>query len=142
MPGRVQIGSTGLLGLAACVWAGCATETGTPLPPVQLPECVDSVTVSVTLSLPDSLPVFAWTPDCTLARLIVEQGFDEYWGTETTGASTYTSPITYGINPPGSAAEDPARPLTPGETYLVSVWRFVVVDPESLQLLGSTTFTR
>jgi hypothetical protein len=131
-----------LLGLAACIWSGCATEAGLPLPPVPLPVCTDSITVSVTLSLPDSLPVFAWTPDCTVGRLIVEQGFDEYWGTETPGPNTYPSPITYGINPPGSAAEEPPLPLTPGETYLVTIWRFVVVDPESLQLVGSATFTR
>jgi len=139
---RARMASVTVCGIAAALWAGCATESGTPLPPQPPPECLDSVQVFVTLNPIDSLPVFSWTPDCTLGRLIVEQGVDEYWGTETLGQSTYTSPITYGINPPGSAAEEPARPLTPGESYVVSVWRFVVVDPESLQMLGRATFTR
>jgi len=87
------------------------------------------------------VPIFSWSPDCRLGRLIVEQGLDEYWGTETCGENTYESPIRYGVNPPNTCPEELPVPLVPGLPYQVSVWRFITVTPESLGLLGRQPFT-
>jgi hypothetical protein len=127
--------------LAAGVWflMSCDGSTDPPPPPVK-PVCMDSVTVTVAVGT-DSVPVFSWSPDCKIGRLIVEQGFDEYWGTETCGENTYESPIRYGISPPNTCPEEPAIPLNPGQAYRVSVCRFVTVNPESLQVLGRRDFT-
>jgi len=126
--------------LAAGAWflVSC-DDSGTdpPKPPPPKPVCTDSVTISVAI---DTVPVFSWSPDCRLGRLLVEQGFDEYWGTETCGENTYESPIRFGVNPPNTCPEEPAIALVPGLTYQVSVFRFVTVNPESLQLLGRREF--
>jgi hypothetical protein len=127
--------------LAAGTWSlmSCSDSTDPPPPPPVKPVCSDSVTITVTVGT-DSVPVFSWTPDCKLGRLLVEQGFDEYWGTETCGENTYESPIRYSINPPNTCPEEPAIPLIPGQAYRVSVFRFVTVNPESLQILGRRDF--
>jgi len=138
MTKRMRAVVGGLLGAGGWLISSCSdTDTGTGPPPGR-PACADSVTVEVTL---DSLPLFSWTPDCTIGRLIVEQGFDEYWGTEMCGENGYRSPIRYSINPPSTCPEEPARDLAPGLTYKVSVWIFVPAPTESLQLLGSRVFT-
>ena len=113
---------------------GCAGE---PLvdPPI---ECAGTVEITVTN---DTIPTFSWTPECTIGRLIIEEGVEERWGTETTGANTYQSPIVYGVHPPNSSKEEKPQPLFLDTEYTVSAWRFFSVDPESLQLLGSQNFT-
>jgi hypothetical protein len=104
-----------------------------------IPECAGAITVTVT---GDTMPTFSWSPDCTLGRLIVEEGAEERWGTETPGNNSYQSPIVYGINPPGSALEEPAAPLFFGHTYTVTVYRWITYTPiESLQVLDVQTFT-
>jgi len=117
------------------IWALLSCATVATLPVV---ECTGTVTVRV---LVDTIPTFSWVPTCTIARLIVEEGVEERWGTETLGPSTYESPIVYGVHPPGAFEMDPPQPLFLGHTYTVSVWRFFSVSPESLQLLGSANFT-
>ena len=136
MTNRVSVTLLGFLAAGCWILAGCGDDTTKPPDPSR-PVCDAPVTVTVSM---DSLPVFSWTPDCSLGRLIVEQGFDEYWGTETCGDNTYASPLRYGINPPNTCPEEPARDLAPGLTYTVSVYRFVTVNPESLQLLGTQNF--
>jgi hypothetical protein len=120
--------------VAGAILAGCAGE---PLvdPPI---ECSGTIEITVT---GDTIPTFSWTPECTIGRLIVEEGVEERWGTETTGANTYQSPIVYGVHPPNSSKEEKPQPLFLDTEYTVSAWRFFSVDPESLQLLGSQTFT-
>ena len=128
--------------LAVGAWAvvRCDGET-TVAPPPPPTECTDSVRVTVTFD--DTIPVFSWTPNCMLGRLLVEEGIDEYWGTETYGMNTYRTPIVYDINPPGTAPEEPARPLVPGHTYRVTLFRWVTYTPvESLQVVGVRDFTR
>jgi hypothetical protein len=120
-------------GVAALCFAGCGTIGTTPIV-----ECTDSITVTVS---GDTLPTFSWTPDCTIGRLVVEEGVEERWGTETTGASLYRSPIVYGVAPPGASKDEPPQPLFFGSTYTVSLWRFFSVKPESLVLLGSASWT-
>jgi hypothetical protein len=136
MTKRMRAVVCGILGAGGWLLVSCG-DSGTGPPPPGLPECTDSVTVSVTL---DSLPLFSWTPDCTIGRLIVEQGLDEYWGTEMCGVNGYRSPIRYSISPPSTCPEEPAIDLAPGLTYRISVWRFVPAVTESLQLLGSAEF--
>ena len=117
--------------------AGCGTIGTTPIV-----ECTETVTVSVT---GDTIPTFAWTPDCTIGRILVEEGEEERWGTETTGESLFQSPIVYGIDPPNAAEVSTPLPLFFGSTYRVSLWRFYSLEtptmPESLQLVGSAEFT-
>jgi hypothetical protein len=90
---------------------------------------------------PGTDPVFSWTPDCTVGRLIVEEGVEERWGTETAGENTYASPITYNVEPPNSTKFEPGDPLVPGTTYRVTVFRWVSYVPESLEVLGFADFT-
>ena len=86
-------------------------------------------------------PTFSWTPDSTIGRLVVEQGDRELWGTETEGTNTYRSPIRYGVHPPEALEDVPADPLVAGETYTVSVYRWIrFAEPESLQFLGAQEF--
>ena len=62
-------------------------------------------------------PTFSWTPDSAIGRLMVEQGEQELWSTETEGTNTYRSPIRYGVNPPDATEPEPATPLVAGQTY-------------------------
>jgi len=120
--------------LAVWLVSGCAGE-----PPIDPPiECAGEVQITVT---GDTIPTFSWQPECTVGRLIVEEGVEERWGTETTGANTYRSPIVYGVHPPNSVKEEIPQPLFLDTEYTVTVWRFFSVMPESLQLLGTQNFT-
>ncbi len=98
--------------------------------------------MQVTVTMMDTVPVFSWSPDCTIGRMLVEQGIDEYWGTETPGLNVYRSPITYDVNPPDTATEEPARPLQRGLTYTVTLYAWITYTPvESMQVVGVKTFT-
>ena len=130
--------------LALCFAVGllvsCGGETGMNPPPPDENDlsCSDSVEVTVGSGLN---PTFSWTPDCAIGRLIVEQGIDEYWGSETAGENSYRSPITYDVHPPTALEHEPAIPLEAGQTYTVSLYTWVSVTPESLLLVGTKTFT-
>lgn len=125
--------TVGCLGAARCGGGG----TVKPQPPAA---CADTVQVTVTMM--DTVPVFSWSPDCTIGRMLVEQGIDEYWGTETPGLNVYRSPITYDVNPPDTATEEPARPLQRGLTYTVTLYAWITYTPvESMQVVGFKTFT-
>lgn len=98
------------------------------------------VTVSVSTGM---APTFSWTPDSGIGRLIVEEGDQEMWGTETEGTNTYHSPIRYGVYPPGTLEEqleEMANPLVAGRTYKVSLFRWISFEPESLQFVGAQEF--
>ena len=125
--------------VAFALWllAGCGGETGTNAPPPPS-ECTQMVTVSVSQG---TAPTFSWTPDCTIGRLIVEQADQETWGTETFGANSYRSPIHYGVHPPGSVEQQPPIALIAGNTYRVSLFRWIDAATESLQVLGVANFT-
>src|SRR5512145_2129157 len=93
------------------------------------------VTVSVSGGM---APTFSWTPDSAIGRLVVEQGDKELWGTETEGTNTYRSPIRYGVHPPEALEDVPADPLVVGQTYKVSLFRWIrFAEPESLQFMGA-----
>ncbi len=132
-----------ILGLVLVVSSWAVTRCGgggTVAPPPPPSACADSVQLTVTMM--DTVPVFSWTPDCTIGRLLVEQGIDEYWGTETFGQNVYRSPMTYDVNPPGTTPEEPARPLERGLTYRVTLFAWITYLPvESLQVVGVQTFT-
>jgi hypothetical protein len=85
-------------------------------------------------------PTFTWTPNCTIGRLIVEEGVEERWGTETFGFNSYQTPIRYGVHPPGSENIEPGAELLRGTTYTVTLFRWITFDPESLEVLGVQTF--
>ncbi len=98
------------------------------------------VTVSVSSGM---APTFSWTPDSGIGRLIVEEGDQEMWGTETEGTNTYHSPIRYGVYPAGTLEEqleEMANPLVAGRTYKVSLFRWISFEPESLQFVGAQEF--
>lgn len=109
---------------------------GQPLAQTEIPH--GGITVSVTSG---TTPTFSWTPDSAIGRLIVEEGDEELWGTETDGANLYQSPIRYGVHPPGASEDEPANPLIAGHTYRVSLFRWISVDPESFELVGAQDFT-
>jgi hypothetical protein len=123
--------------------AGCSTCGTEPPPPSGIPECVDSVDVAVTTGPP---PVFSWTPDCLIGKLIVIQGGpeEEYWASETLGLNIYRSPIVYGVHPPGAVENQVAQPLTPGDTVTVVLFRWISSHPDSLDTgfrpVGSARF--
>ncbi len=137
-PLRAAVTTCALM-VGAGMLASCATNGVAP--PKVLPECTDSVTVIVTGV--DTMPTFSWTPECKLARLIVEELGEERWGTERLDhTNSWTPPVVYGIHPPGSENVEPGRPLYYGTTYVVSVYRWLVPeDPEGFQRLSSREFT-
>jgi hypothetical protein len=100
----------------------------------------ESSIVTITVS-GGTTPTFSWAPDSAIGRLIVEEGEEERWGTETDGANIYESPIRYGVHPPGASEDEPAFPLTAGHTYKVSLFRWLSVKPERFQLMGVQEFT-
>jgi len=106
--------------------------------PAQTADALLTVSVSTGMA-----PTFSWTPDSGIGRLIVEDGDQEMWGTETQGTNTYHSPIRYGIYPPGTLEEqleEMANPLVAGRTYKVSLFRWISFEPESLQFVGAQEF--
>ena len=117
----------------------CGGGTTDPPPPAA---CSDSVQVSITMQ--DTLPLISWTPDCLIGRVLIEEGIDEYWGTETCGVNTYRSPILFDHNPPDTCPEEVARPLEHGHTYRVRLFRWISYNPpaESLAVVGETHFRR
>ncbi len=100
----------------------------------------ETPTLTITVS-GGTTPTFSWSPDSSIGKLIVEEGEEERWGTETDGANIYQSPIRYGVHPPGASEDEPAFPLTPGHTYKVSLFRWISVNPERFQLMGVQEFT-
>ncbi|MCL4703507.1 carbohydrate binding family 9 domain-containing protein [bacterium] len=101
----------------------------------------DSNTVTISISS-GMAPTFSWAPDIPIGRLVVEQGEKELWGTETEGTDTYRSPIRYGVHPPDALEDVPADPLVAGETYTVSLFRWIrFAEPESLEFVGSQEFS-
>ncbi|MGH7490998.1 MAG: DUF5916 domain-containing protein [bacterium] len=99
----------------------------------------DGLTITVSSGM---APTFSWAPDSAIGRLVVEQGDKELWGTETEGTNTYHSPIRYGVHPPDALEDVPADPLVVGETYKVSLFRWIrFTEPESLQFVGAQDFT-
>jgi Domain of unknown function (DUF5916) len=87
-------------------------------------------------------PTFSWSPDSVaIGRLVVEQGEQEVWGSETEGTNTYRSPIRYGVHPPDATEPEPANPLVAGQTYKVSLFRWINVQNDEFQLVGEQEFT-
>ncbi len=120
---------------------GCGGETGVVAPPPEpaVPECVAPLEITVTEGL---APTFSWEGDCAIGRLVVQvQDEDERWSTETVGLDIYESPIEFGVHPEGATEPEDPIPLEPGITYTVNVFTWVSVVPESLLLVGTTTFT-
>src|SRR5574341_114528 len=85
-------------------------------------------------------PTFSWTPDSAIGRLVVEEGDMELWSTETEGTNTYRSPIRYGVHPPDAIEPEPANPLVAGQTYKVSLFRWIDVQKDEFQLVGTQEF--
>jgi hypothetical protein len=131
--------TTWVIVVGSWILVSCGKDIITDPPPPPLPECMGAGTVTVVVGA-GTAPTFSWTPDCAVGRLVVEEGVEERWGTETAGVNTYASPITYNVEPPNSTKFEPGDPLVPGTTYRVTVFRWVTYVPESLEVLGSTDF--
>jgi hypothetical protein len=113
------------------------------LQPSQLLAQTETPLVTITVT-GGTTPVFSWTPDSAIGKLIVEEGEEERWGSETEGANIYQSPIRYGVHPPGvleEELEELANPLIAGHTYKVSLFRWISFEPETLQVVGAQEFT-
>jgi hypothetical protein len=100
--------------VAATIVTACSagTEPGACTEPVQL-------TISDGL-----VPQFAWTPDCKVAILSVqEQGTARtmWFAASTTFENEIPTPVIYGVNPAGSDTTMAPVPLTSGGTYRVSI---------------------
>ena len=105
----------------ACV-AVCLSACGdATAPEEQVEQCTDdtgSVVVTVGAGL---TPSFTWSPACTVAAILVEEGADDRWFA---GAPTnvIAPPVTYGSE--GWSLMAPV-PLQAGHTYTLSLWRLV-----------------
>jgi hypothetical protein len=86
-------------------------------------------------------PTFSWTPDSAIGRLVVEEDGKEVWGSETEGTNTYRSPIRYGVHPPDAIEPEDANPLVAGQTYKISLFRWIDVANDEFQLVGAQEFT-
>ncbi len=102
----------------------------------QIPQ--SGITISVSSGL---APTFSWAPDSAIGRLVVEDGEKEVWSSETEGTNTYRSPIRYGVHPSDAIEPEPANPLSTGQTYKVSLFRWFDVKIDSFQLVGAQEFT-
>ena len=94
----------------------CTAETG-------------SVTASVDVS--GTAPVFSWDPDCAVAWLLVEEASSDVWFIESspTQADLISPPITYGATslPAGVQTSYGPDPLVRGASYELILAK--VVDP-------------
>ena len=94
----------------------CTAETG-------------SVTASVDVS--GTAPVFSWDPDCAVAWLLVEEGSSDVWFIESspTQANLISPPITFGATslPAGVQTSYGPDPLVRGTSYELILAQ--VVDP-------------
>ncbi len=118
------------LALAVIGATACAAFDGPSLPP-----CVGGTTVSVT---PVAQPVFAWTPDCRVDRIVVTNvlapslgvamGQPQWAAATLTAVRGTVAPITYGHAPLGMATTYGPTSLNRRQQYevLISV-RGVVV---------------
>lgn len=106
----------------------------------QTPAQTETEMVAVSVSS-GMTPTFSWTPNSAIGRLVVEEGSEEIWSTETDGENIYGSPIRYGVHPPRASEDAAAKPLSAGHTYTVSLFRWISVKPERLQLVGEQEFT-
>ncbi len=99
-------------------------------------------TKEVIISVSDEMiTTFSWIPFRGIGRLVVKEGNEEFWSTETDGINFFHSPIRYGVHPPGAADGKPAIPLIARHTYTVSLFRWMTAKREKLQLLGLQEFS-
>jgi len=88
--------------------------------------------------VPGPAPVFAWSPACAAAIVLVEHRGSDQWGIATDEATwddpargnLIAPPVTYGSVPAGAHQISPSPPevLQPGVVYDLGLWRAVAAD--------------
>ncbi len=93
-------------------------------------ECLDSaVSVTATVDVSGTDPVFDWVPDCAVALVFVEGVTEgDVWGVQSL-ANLIPPPITYGTTsiPAASGTIDGPLPLVRGRSYFFILG--LLVDP-------------
>jgi hypothetical protein len=107
--------------------------------------CTGGVKLHVTAGL---TPDISWTPDCKLFMVGVELAStgDDRWFVASTDISTaggLSSPIHYGVLPPGAVLVDGPVPLQQGVANNALAFRLPAVNPDTANpiLAGVLVFT-
>ncbi len=131
-----------VLHVLAAAGAGAALlACSEPIQPVACPG--DSVTLTIASSA--SAPLISWAPTCAMGLIQVNQADGgAMWEIDTVDSNRVLPPVRYGEVPPGMQEMSALHPLVPGETYTVSVWRWLSSEPgaPNFRRAGVTTFQR
>jgi hypothetical protein len=122
---------------AALVMVGCG-ETGLPLPSPNPPlGTICNATVVVQVKSTDPLEL-SWTPNCRVAKLVVETAAasSERWAIAL--AAGFNGPLIYADVPPGATVITAAQSLVRGTDYRLRMY----ADVDGTRLVGAGAFTR
>ena len=121
--------------LAERVTATSGTASGTASVTV-VTVCSDStVSVTATVDVSGTAPVFAWVPECAVSSVFVEGVTEgDVWEII---ANEISPPITYGTTPAGSVTFTGPLPLVRGRSYFLILFR--VVDPATTMCTDLST---
>jgi hypothetical protein len=99
---------------------GCSSDDDPTGPAVALSPCTGAINVTVSSG---TTPTFSWTPACTVAFMIVEEGASDRWLLEAIDPTKGIAPgVRYGTVPVGVRESSPAVALTPGRVHDVTMY--------------------
>ena len=116
---RMMVASSAFLALTSCN----SDDAVSPNAPAA---CTGNVTVTVTSG---TTPTFSWTPACSIAAVVVEEGAADQWDVFANGDPGFGPSVIYGTKPAGSNQNSPAIPLRAGTTYNVTLFRGPLAIP-------------
>jgi hypothetical protein len=115
------------------VQLSCGGDSSTNADPNAI--CTDAVNVTVSAG---ASPVISWSPSCKVVFLTVEdfQNGDTQWAVS--AQTGFSSPVTYGVVPPGATQSAPANALVSGTNYNVMLFKNLSIAG----VIGQRPFTR
>jgi hypothetical protein len=105
---------------ALCTLGGCSGDSDPSGPSVALAPCTGAIDVTVSSG---TTPTFTWTPACTVAYMIVEEGASDRWLLEATDLTKGIAPgVRYGTVPSGAREGSAAEALVRGRLHDVTMY--------------------
>lgn len=116
------------------------TSDGAYYPLTMTPTSTCTWPAEVSVS-PGVSPTFSWTPPCNMWRVIVRADTtgEEHWRLISFSRNTISPPVTFGNHVSGASSYTGA-PLTPGQPYVISLYRWTGPGPEDGEVVGQRTF--